>query len=187
MVAVRWVLAVVGYILLLPASYPAAVIMSLFTRVQTRYCDYYRWGWIFGTFDNPPQGDQGWVAKRSPFPNIVTGWRGYINRVGWLWRNKLYGYKRAVSIEHDGKLLISIKGNPDISDKHQRAGWMHASARDERGRLKAFEWYSVTPYGFGRCVRIRLGWKIKGRKFVKKGDFAPLVFTFNPVDGYGND
>lgn len=186
-IGLRWLLHVTCYILLLPLSYPAAILVPLFTRADYSIRERYRWGGLFGTYDNPPQGDRGWQSKRSPYPGITTGWKGYINRVGWMLRNKLYGYKRKTGIMHDGRLHISIKGDPDISDKHQRAGWMHASARDKKGRMVAFEWYSVMPYSSTRCVRIRLGWKIKGRKFTTAGDFAPLVFTFNPLDGYGDE
>ena len=35
-------------------------------------------------------------------------------------------------------------------------------------------------------LRVRLGWKILTDKY-QIGGFAPLVNTFNPVDGYGKD
>lgn len=57
---------------------------------------------------------------------------------------------------------------------------------DPQRRPYAFEYYKIWPYSKKRCVRIRFGWKIQGRKFTQLGDFAPLVFTINPFDGYGD-
>ena len=184
---IKYLFSVILYTTLLPLSYPAAVIIPLFTRpMPHKLPQGYSWGGWFGTYDNPPQGDEGFIAKRCPFPNVLTGWKGYINRVVWMKRNKLYGLKRKLSYEYTTRTVVSLKGNPDISDKYKIPGYLHVSAR-EKGKLKAFEFYGVFPYTSSRCVRVRLGWKIKGRKFTKPGDLAPLVFTINPVDGYGND
>lgn len=178
-----WFKGVMGYLLLLPISYPAAFFISLFTRAN--YSP--PWADLFMTYDNPPQGDRGWVEKRSPFPMEISGLKGYINRVGWMLRNKLYGYKRKTAVDFKPGTIVELRGDPEISDKYRIPGWLKAVARDSQGRLYAWEWYSITPYTKKRCIRIRLGWKIKGRKFMQPGDFAPLVVTFNPFDGYGND
>lgn len=77
---------------------------------------------------------------------------------------------------------VKIKGNPNISDKYKIPGWMWATYT---GKSKAFEFYAVLPYNKTRNLRIRLGFKIKSDKFPKMG-FAPLVFTINPFDGYGD-
>jgi len=92
MVYLRWlVLALLDYALLLTVPV-AAPIIALFTRAQPYGLAPYSWGGLWGTYDNPPQGDQGFVGKRAPFVGVTTGWRGYLNRVMWMIRNPLYGY-----------------------------------------------------------------------------------------------
>lgn len=181
MIAIKWSASVLLYLLMLPISTPAALIVSLFTRAMPEL-PYYSWGGLFGTYDNPPQGDRKWLREHPE----LTGWKGYRNRVGWMRRNRLYGLKRKLSIDFSGGMKVSIKGNPNISDKYKVPGWLFALALDGR-KVKAFEWYSVTPYSKTRCLRVRLGWKIKGDKFDEVGEFAPLVFTINPLDSYGDE
>lgn len=187
MIVLKFLLAFAFKIpLLLLTALPAAVIVPIFTRWQTPELGLYTWGGWWGTFDNPPQGDRGYVSRRAPYPNEFDGWRGYINRAVWMLRNPLYGYTKFTGIDYDSDDILSIKGNPDISDKYKIAGWMHASLRDVSGKLKGFEWYSVTPWSKTRNLRIRLGWKIKTDKMQERG-WARHVFTINPLDGYGDD
>lgn len=76
-------------------------------------------------------------------------------------------------------------GDPNISDKERRPGWYFAQLR-LAGKLIGFELYVVAPWSFGRCIRMRLGWKLMTDKFERYG-FAQLVNTCNPFDGYGDD
>lgn len=183
----KYLAATAGYRALLPTVLVVSPVLALFTRSQYREDRQYSWGGLYGTYDNPPQGDQGYVTKRAPFPNVTTGVRGWFNRTVWTIRNPLYNYKRKVSVTYRECTVVTIKGNKDISDKYRIPGWMFARAYCSQGRLIAFEWYSVTPWSRKRGLRVRIGWKIKGRKFDRPNDFAPLVFTINPFDGYGND
>jgi hypothetical protein len=180
----HYIAAVITKIVMLITVPFASVIIPLFTRTMPLQA-LYTWGSLWGTFDNPPQGDRGWITKHSTFPNVTTGWKGYINRVGWMLRNPLYGLAKKLGIDYEPTDVLSIKGNPDISDKYGIPGWMHASLRDEFGKLKGFSWYSVTPWSKGRCLRVRLGWKIKTDKMQERG-WARMVFTCNPFDGYDN-
>lgn len=175
---IKYSLAALLKLLLLPTVPLVAPILSLFTQPDQK-----NWGWVYGTYDNPPQGDRGYVAKRAPFPNHLTGFKGYINRVMWMIRNPLYGYNKWAGVKWDGGSVI-LSGNPNISDKYKISGWMWATYVDKKGRRKAFEFYAVLPYSSTRNLRIRLGYKIKSDKFPEMG-FAPLVFTINPFDGYG--
>lgn len=185
MIYLKFVLAAVGKLLLLPTVPFAAVLISIFTRPHEGVRKpLYTWGWIWGTFDNDVKGDNGYITKHAPFPNIITGWRGYINRVMWMIRNPLYNYSRAVGIDYSDTDVLKVNGNPDISDKYKVAGWMWATLSDTEGKLKAFEWYSVTPWSTTRNLRIRLGWKIKTEKMQERG-WARHVVTINPLDGYG--
>lgn len=82
MLVVRYILSVLSKLSLLPTVPLVAPILSLFTKP-----DQTNWGWVCGTYNNSPQGDRGYVAKRSPFPNQLTGIKGYINRTMWIIRN----------------------------------------------------------------------------------------------------
>ena len=170
---IKYIFSVCIYLILLIFSTPAAFIVSLFTREMEPELDEYSWGWIWGTYDNGPQGDRKYLSTHPE----TTGFKGYMNRVGWLRRNRLYGLKKKLSIPYSP---VTIKGNPFISDKLKIGGWLFVYCD------KGWEWYSVTPYTSKRCVRIRLGWKIKGDKY-KEGSVAPLVFTINPFDTWGDD
>lgn len=163
----------------------AMLVVPLFTRAQGPDKRIYTWGGWYGTYDNPPQGDRGYVTKRSLFPNVITGWKGYINRALWMWRNKLYGYNAFASVPFSADVKVEFTGNPDISDKYKIAGSYKAYAFKGK-RLIGFEYYAVLPWSKKRNLRFRLGWKILTRKFEQYG-FAQLVTTFNPLDGYGDN
>ena len=188
-VFLRWLLGSVGYILLIPTAPVAAIFISIFTRpMPHKLPEGYSWGSIWGTYDNPPQGDEGYVSERCFFPNEVTGWKGYINRVWWIGvRNILYGWKKMFMVPFKSCTTRKFSGNPNISDKYKVPGWLLVRAYCHKGDLQAFEFYGVFPYSKTRNLRMRLGWKIKGDKFDEVGEYAALVFTINPFDGYGDE
>ena len=180
MMYARWLGASLLDLLLLPVWYLGAPILSAFTRAAGDGYDL-TWGGWFGTYDNPPQGDRQWVEDKSPFPGVVTGWRGYVNRVGWLWRNPGYGFQKAVSVPYTPRL--NTQGHlGKISDKYGLPGWYFVTADDGGG----FAFYCVYPYPFwpSRCLRVRLGYKMRTDKFKLLG-FAPLVNTISPFKSYG--
>ena len=182
----KWFLLFVVDILLLPTLLVAPQVIALFTKEQAYTGQSnYKWGWIWGTHDNPPQGDRSFVTKRAFFPSVVTGWKGYVNRVQWMWRNKLYGFAKYASLEYNPSYTVTVKGNPDISDKDKVSGWYFVTLKDGE-KLVGFEFYCVLPYTKTRDLRCRLGWKILTSKFERFG-FAQHVGTFNPFDGYGDD
>lgn len=184
MIYAKFLLIVLGKIIMFLGLPLALLIIPLIYRAQEEGKPLYTWGGQYGTFDNPPQGDRGYIAKHAPFPNVITGWKGWVNRIGWMWRNPLYGYSKSTGIEYNETDILNIKGNPNISDKYKIAGWMWATLRDSEGNLKAFEWYSVTPWSDRRNLRIRLGWKIKTEKMLERS-WARHVVTINPFDGWG--
>ena len=186
MIYLKWSLLALIDILLLVTLPVAAPLISLFTKEGPYGLPEYTWGWIWGTFDNPPQGDQGWVTKRCIFPGITTGVKGYINRVGWMFRNPLYGYARKAAVPFTEGTVVIYKGNPDISDKYKISGSYFAKAVDKDDKVVAFEYYLVKPIGSSNDLRVRLGWKIMSSKFNSRG-FAPIVNNINPFDGYGNE
>ena len=154
-----------------------------------------KWGKFLQTHDNESFGDEGYVRDRSPFKKEVEGWKGYINRVFWLYRNPLYGFQKWASIPYSKAYMLKTSHPKEerdlISDKERRPGWYFVKLYSSNGtELMGFEFYMVWPWGlrFGwdRCLRCRLGWKIDTDKFQRFG-FAQLVDTFNPLDGYGDD
>ena len=181
MPVIRYVAGVLLYVLMLPISTPAAFVVSAFTRPMPDR-GMYHWGGWFGTYDNPPQGDRKWLREHPE----LTGWRGYLNRVGWMRRNRLDGLKRWLAVDYTECVTRKYRGNPSISDKYKVPGWLFVTARCHSKRIRAFEWYSVTPWSRNHCLRVRLGWKIKGDKFDEVGEFGALVFTVNPFDSYGD-
>lgn len=174
------------YIAMLPVSSLAAFIVPIFTRPMPSFFDSYTWGGWFGTYDNPPQGDRKWLSEHPE----LTGWKGYLNRVGWMRRNRLYGLKKRMGVTFTEFTEKRFEGNRDVSDKYKVSGTLRVLATDKRtGEFQAFEYYKVMGYRFwpSRCLRVRIGWKIKGDKFDEVGEFGALVFTINPFDTYGDD
>ena len=183
LIYIKWLLlSVVKWVLLLTVPF-ASFIIAAFTREDERGRDIYTWGSIWGTYDNPPQGDRGFVEKRCWFPNVTTGFKGYLNRAQWTIRNPLYGYSKKSAIKYSSDLEVSYTGNPNISDKDAIPGYYFAKVKDGK-RVVGFEFYCVLPYTKKRDVRCRIGWKVMTSKFKEYG-FAQLVSTFNPFDGYG--
>lgn len=182
MIYLRWIiLALVDWIMWLTV-WPVATVVAALTREQPYGLAPYSWGWLWGTYDNPPQGDRGFVTKRCWFLGITTGFKGYLNRVNWMTRNPLYGLAKRMSLPYKADNVLSYVGNPDISDKDGRPGYYFAKLHD-KDKLVGFEFYGVFPWSKTRDARIRFGWKLMTDKFERMG-FAPLVNTFNPVDGY---
>lgn len=185
MIYFKWVLLLlVDLVLLLFTVLPCALIVSALTRPMEYKNDAsYTWGWLWGTYDNPPQGDEGYVRKECLFPGVVTGWKGYLNRVNWMFRNNLYGYAKLVGLKWDEQISLVQLGNPKISDKYGIPGWYFVRAY-LNNKLVGFEFYCVLPWAKTRDFRCRLGWKIDTEKFKRFG-FAQFVGTANPFDGYG--
>lgn len=186
MLLVRHFVSFIIKILLLITVPFAAVFIAISTKPDVHDKVRYRWGGIYGTYDNPPQGDEGYVTKRCLFPNQITGFKGYINRVLWMIRNPLYNLARYLGIEWDASYTITQEGNPDISDKYKIPGKLMTKAWDKNGKLVAFGFYMVKPWSKTRNLRIRWGWKVKSRAVEEQG-FIQFVATCNPFDGYGND
>ena len=188
MIYLKYVLLfVVDIILTIFTVLPAAIILPLFTRAEEHGKTEYTWGWLWGTYDNPPQGDEGYVSKRALFKNVTTGVRGYINRVMWMLRNPLYGLAKRMSLPYSSEYHYVQTGNMDISDKYKIPGSYLVKVFDkEGGKLVGFEYYCVKPWSNTRDLRRRLGWKIATDKFQERG-YAQFVGTCNPFDGYGDD
>lgn len=185
MIYLKWLLFSLLDLCMLLTVPVAAPLIAAFTREDVYGRQRYTWGWLWGTYDNPPQGDEGFVEKRAWFPGITTGFKGYLNRVHWMLRNPLYGLARKLALPHVASDTLHTIGDLAVSDKYRIPGWYFA--RLYRGqRLVGFEFYGVFPWSQTRDLRVRLGWKLVTDKFAEYG-FAQLVNTCNPFDGYGVD
>lgn len=143
---IRYILSVLLYVLLLPVSSVAAFVIPAFTRAQYSANRQYTWGGWFGTYDNPPQGDTGFVTKRAPFPNCTRGFRGYVNRVAWMRRNRLYGLKRKLALDFKEGTVKVLTGEVLVSDKYRIPGTLRTECL-YAGKAYAFEYYKVLPWG----------------------------------------
>ena len=138
------------------------------------------WAWAFRTSDNPPEGDSGYQQSHQFFPGYLDGWRGWANRVGWLWRNPAYGFNDWLGVDtcHDDE--SQSEGDPLTSNIPGHSG-LYIRRLFRRGSLVAWQWYYVRRWGqTAYCLRINLGWKLWG----KLGDRAPFVASFNPLMGF---
>jgi hypothetical protein len=117
-------------------------------------------------------GNEKWGRGNNHF-SFPT--KGFGQELVWLiWRNPVNNL-HSVTL---ATLCLSSRliGNPNIGDKI--AGGFY-SAFSNAG---AWEYYWVKPYilfGAARCIRVRIGWKIKDA-----GLFAPFVFAINPWKPY---
>ena len=173
-------------ILLIPLWLVAPPFVAIFTRAMPDEDRVYVWGGIFGTWDNPPQGDPKHL-RDGLFPDATTGLKGYAMRVLWMWRNPAYGFAYAFKVDKTPHSVVEISGNPDITDKYAIAGSYLAVVK-EKGKVVAYEYYTIKPYGahseVGKCFRMRWGWKIITDKWDEFG-FAQPVDTITPYKGYG--
>lgn len=148
----------------------------------------YDWGIfsLWGTFDNPVEGDDRWIRQGSYWPGVTKGFKGYVNRVGWLLRNPMYGLAVKLSLWWKDGYRKELTGNPHISDKYGIPGSYTVKLYDGKNKIIGFEYYAVKPWSKGRCLRIRVGWKIDSSKVEEIG-IMQFVFTCNPFDGYDNN
>jgi hypothetical protein len=183
MIYLKWIAYTLADLLLAPLWIVGAPVVSLFTRPMPDTNDH-SWGGWFGTYDNPPQGDSRWL-REGWFPYEVKGFKGYLNRIGWLWRNPGYNFQKRVGLEYKERYSITFDGNENITDKYKIPGYYLAKVVDNN-KLVGFEFYIVRPYKTwpDKCFRARLGFKIMTDKF-KRLSFAPLVNTVHVWKSYG--
>ena len=142
--------------LVLPFQYVIVPILLL-TRWngRTTWFGNEKWGRGHGHFEHHTETyweEFVWLTYRNPINNLM-------NRFGatYMW---------PISIPY---------GNPQIGDK-VAGGWYFARMG------KFWELYVIIPYpGKKHCVRIRLGWKIVGKK---PGELCPMVVAIRPIQNY---
>lgn len=141
------------------------------------------------TYDNPLQGDKGHLERWTPIVDKLASfklkWLGdYLQIVAWLWRNKAYNFAyhqlgRAVPTP------VKISGNPDTESSREEYnfGYIYGVAEDGTWGLFLYKpWLTIGKFTF--CIRIYIGWKIKGDRYWKNvtnpTEHAMLAFHINP-------
>ena len=85
---------------------------------------------------------------------IFNNGRSYWSMVKWLWRNPAYSFALRYLV---APYATTVAGDKTIKDNdNAKAGWclVHANG--------LFQFTSVTPIGFSRCIYVNLGWNIRG-------------------------
>lgn len=154
-----------------------APIMPIFTKqIDGWLLNHSIWGigprlptWLnwFMTPDNSLDGDETFQQ--------ING-RSYWSKVKWLWRNPAYGFAlRYINRPYN----IYVAGDNTIKDNdNAKAGWCFVKSNG------LFQFTSVTPIGFNRCIYVVLGWNIRGVVTTTQ-DIWQATFAFSPrISGF---
>ncbi|MDR2947292.1 MAG: hypothetical protein LBV79_11190 [Candidatus Adiutrix sp.] len=140
---------------------------------------------IFQTPDNSLDGDKGWKNEHRLFrdsPKVDQGWRRWINRFLWLWRNPAHGFKREyLGFSPGSGFAYAYRGNQQTGNRPLSNGVVYRQATNPDGRT-GFQFYFVRAWSKKYCLRINLGWKLWQSPPV--GEYAQHVFSINPFMGY---
>lgn len=188
--------AYLKWFLLLPLNIIMTVLGFVLAPVLPMFADdkgwLPKWLWWFQTPDNSLDGDEGYQKKpgRAPFMGVMGGWKGYCNRVAWLWRNPLYGFDwevLAFKVQEGYKVegwgtkrfpdgTVAIAGGLDID------GWYFAKLTNPDGSW-CWQLYITQHWNDKKCTKLNFGWKIWMADAIKVGMDHPMcAYTFNPVN-----
>lgn len=151
------------WILFIPLNLGAVLVGYVLAPVIVLFCDkdgwLPKWLWWFQTPDNSMDGDGGWKREhwqwRFELPEPLCT---YVGRVGWAWRNPVYGFSLSVLAARPKEIPFTWFGNPDIrnasADKEAINGWLIVTS--------GIYWnvYIIAPF-FSRTFRLYLGWKLR--------------------------
>ena len=158
-----------------------APILPLFAKPLFGWCDNHSYeaieprlpswlGW-FMTPDNSLDGDATFKRLNPP---------SYWSQVKWLLRNPAYSFGLRYL---NAPYTTSVFGDKTIKDNdNAKAGWCFVKANG------LFQFTSVTPIGFSRCIYINLGWNIRALvddNFMPKPIKYQATFVFSPrISGF---
>lgn len=152
---VRWIALAIVNLFVVVLAYLLAPILPAFAIGRATLPRFLSW---FQTPDNPLDGDANFKANVAPFPGEQSGWRQYVNRIFWLWRNPSYGFDLAVLGFTASKLAAVVKVGPLPLAGAPQTGWYFATATNPDGS-RAWQFYAVKVWG--RCAsRVNFGWKL---------------------------
>ena len=136
-----------------------------------------RWLWWFQTPGDSLFGSIGWQTEDAWFIPQDTMWKVWLNRIGWLYRNSMYGFAISVlgvqSKEGDEVIMTGDPATNNHKKTFHPGTIRYTLYRD--GQPIAFQIYIIKPLIFGRYFRGNFGWKL--------WDFPtplPMQFTFSP-------
>jgi hypothetical protein len=158
-----------------------APVMPIFAVQKEWWCDNHSYvaigpvlpNWLnwFMTPDNTLDGDATFHRLNSP---------SYWSQVKWLWRNPAYSFGlRNLSNPYYTK----VRGDKTIKDNdNAKAGWCLVNANG------LFQFTSVTPIGFSRCIYVNFGWNIRALvddNIPVKPDTYEATYVFSPrISGF---
>jgi hypothetical protein len=181
MIYLKYIFLVPVSLLLTLVAVLIAPILPWFAVQKEWWCDNHSYravgpvlpSWLnwFMTPDNTLEGDATFL-KLNP--------HGYWSEVKWLWRNPAYSFAlRYIQAPYTTKVL----GDKTIKDNdNAKAGWclVHANG--------LFQFTSVTPIGFARCIYINVGWNVRALvddNVQPKPNPYQATFVFSPrISGF---
>jgi hypothetical protein len=162
---------------------PIVAIALLFMKKEDRHLP--SWAWLWGN-DKDGDGDQWWLSDHYPNGTHTEWWP----RFNWFAiRNSCYNYgMKYGSIDLSKTVEVYEKWDKEVSNRD--------SATTGRGvsgkllRMAVFASGRVYPCfhlvrqwkDSGRCLRIYVGWKLKGKDIY--GERGEPVMNINPLMGY---
>lgn len=154
----RWLLLLVPDLLASLLNYPLALVVVLFAN-EEGYLP--RWLWWFQTPDNPLDGDGGWRNEHWQWRfKLPASLARYVGRVGWLWRNSMYGLAIDVlGAKTQGWDILITSGDTKTGNRPIHDGWCYRVLYRD-GQPIYWQFYYVKRWSETRCVRINLGWKL---------------------------
>lgn len=181
--------AVGRYLALVPVSLGLSLVNYPLAPVAVLFADEAGWlpRWLnwFQTPDNSLDGDAGWKNEHRWFrasPMVNQGWRRWVNRFRWLWRNSMHGFERAVlGFTPAPGFTYLARGGQAIGNRPLREGLVWREAVNPDGRA-AFQLYLVKAWSARYCLRVNLGWKLWQNP--KEGRVCQHVVSLNPFMGW---
>lgn len=149
------------------------------------------WAAWFDEYDYGPDGDEGWQG-----PDNANGHQQeYWWRVRFLLRNRINTFSKLIEGFRSKDVAdLVLVGDIKVSNRPGHSGLMYIEARLKNGKQR-FEYYYIRQWGnSGRCIRIRIGWKLKDlmEEYLEDGilgnrptrEWVQFCFVINPVMGF---
>jgi hypothetical protein len=178
---INWILCLIAYLFVWVANWFIAPVYSLFTAKG-----WPGWGKWLQTPDNSCIGDRQYIREGAPFTGIGhRGWKAWINRTFWLYRNPMMGF--AVNqLGYKPSVLDNIisSGNPRVGDKRKVEG-LFSQYVYRNSKLVAFQHYFVYQWTETKCFRARIGWKLSSWPHPKNGGKYQFVCAVTVWKAWG--
>ena len=149
----RYILYLIACIFMEIVSVPLAFVLPFFARNAWLP----RWLSWFQTPDNSLEGDAGWQNEhwqwRKKLPDLFCIYVGYM---GWLLRNRAYGFKWSVLAAKVVQDALRYEGDLSIKNRDDaKAGWFRVWMESYWQYKRIWQ----IP-GQQRCVMLNFGWQL---------------------------